>query len=124
MLAGGAMRARFVAPVTTLLVGLALCTAQPRIAHAQPSAQAAPGAPSADDEEKARGHFRLGRAYYDNGDFAQAAIEFEAAYRISGKAALLYNIYLAYRDASDTRHAADALRKYLQLEQKIENRGQ
>ena len=79
---------------------------------------------SPEDEEKARAHFRLGRAYYDNGDFAKAAVEFESAYKISQRAALLYNIYLAYRDASDTRHAADALRKYLELEKKIENRGQ
>jgi tetratricopeptide (TPR) repeat protein len=92
-------------------------------AAAQVGASASP-APSQDDEEKARAHFRLGRAYYDNGDFAQAAVEFESAYRISQRSALLYNIYLAYRDASDTRHAAQALRKYLELEQKVENRGQ
>lgn len=90
--------------------------------HAQATPAAATISP--EDEEKARAHFRLGRAYYDNGDFAQAAVEFESAYKISQRAALLYNIYLAYRDASDTRHAADALRKYLQLEAKIENRGQ
>jgi tetratricopeptide (TPR) repeat protein len=92
-------------------------------APAQVGASATPS-PSQDDEEKARAHFRLGRAYYDNGDFAQAAVEFESAYRISQRSALLYNIYLAYRDASDTRHAAQALRKYLELEQKVENRGQ
>jgi tetratricopeptide (TPR) repeat protein len=92
--------------------------------HAQAGVAAVASTISPEDEEKARGHFRLGRAYYDNGDFAKAAVEFEAAYAISQRAALLYNIYLAYRDASDTRHAADALRKYLKLEQKIENRGQ
>jgi tetratricopeptide (TPR) repeat protein len=79
---------------------------------------------AAENEERARGHFRLGRAYYDNGDFAQAAVEFEEAYRISQRAALLYNIYLAYRDANDTHNAAEALRKYLALEKNIENRGQ
>jgi len=84
----------------------------------------APASPSPENEEKARAHFRLGRAYYDNGDFAKAAVEFEAAYAISQRAALLYNIYLAYRDANDTRNAAEALRKYLQLESKVENRGQ
>ncbi len=97
----------------------------PRAAQAQaPSATPAPGAVSPEDEEKARGHFRLGRAYYDNGNFAQAAIEFEEAYRISQRSALLYNIYLAYRDANDTRHAAESLRKYLELQQDVENRGQ
>jgi tetratricopeptide (TPR) repeat protein len=101
------------------LLGLALGLAQlPAIS----SAQAAPTA--AENEEQARAHFRLGRAHYDNGNFAQAGIEFEEAYRISQRAALLYNIYLAYRDANDTRKCADALRKYLQLEKEIENRGQ
>jgi tetratricopeptide (TPR) repeat protein len=85
-------------------------------------AQATPSA--AETEEQARAHFRLGRAHYDNGNFAQAAVEFEEAYRISQRAALLYNIYLAYRDANDTRNAAEALRKYLALEKNIENRGQ
>jgi tetratricopeptide (TPR) repeat protein len=101
------------------LLGLALALAQlPAIS----SAQAAPTA--AENEEQARAHFRLGRAHYDNGNFAQAGVEFEEAYRISQRAALLYNIYLAYRDANDTRKCADALRKYLQLEKEIENRGQ
>ncbi|HKU44545.1 MAG TPA: tetratricopeptide repeat protein, partial [Polyangiales bacterium] len=82
------------------------------------------GGVAAANEEAARAHFRLGRAHYDNGNFAQAAVEFEEAYRISQRAALLYNIYLAYRDANDTKNAAEALRKYLALEKNIENRGQ
>ncbi len=97
------------------LLGLALV-----LAHTPAPA----AAQAAGTEEQARAHFRLGRAHYDNGNFAQAGAEFEEAYRISQRAALLYNIYLAYRDANDTRKAADALRKYLQLEKEIENRGQ
>jgi tetratricopeptide (TPR) repeat protein len=120
------MRAGSVAPpIAAIMLGLSLCTTGLQPVRAQATAQpAAPAAVSAEDEQKARGHFRLGRAHYDNGDFAEAAVEFEAAYRISQRSALLYNIYLAYRDASDTRHAADALRKYLKLEQTVENRGQ
>jgi tetratricopeptide (TPR) repeat protein len=127
-----AMRATRALSVACLIS--ALFTARAELASAQakpnpepaPSAQAAPAQPGTpeEDEEEARKHFRLGRAYYDNGDFAQAADEFEEAYRISQRAALLYNIYLAYRDASDVPHAADALRKYLELEHNIENRGQ
>lgn len=85
------------------------------------------GAPSlarADDEEQARAHFRLGQAHYSNGDFLKAAAEFEEAYAIYKRPALLYNIYLAYRDANDTARAADALRRYLAEEQDIDNRGQ
>lgn len=100
------------------LLGLVLVLAN------APAPAAAQGASAASTEEQARAHFRLGRAHYDNGNFAQAGIEFEEAYRISQRSALLYNIYLAYRDANDTRKAADALRKYLQLEKEIENRGQ
>jgi tetratricopeptide (TPR) repeat protein len=119
------MRARFaVVPAVAILLGLGVWTTAPHAVQAQAAAQAAPPAPTPEDEEKARGHFRLGRAHYDNGDFAEAAVEFESAYRISQRSALLYNIYLAYRDANDTRHAADALKKYLQLEAKVENRGQ
>jgi tetratricopeptide (TPR) repeat protein len=103
------------------LLGLWLWIVAATPAAAQ-QAQAAAMSPAS--EEQARAHLRLGRAHYDNGNFAQAAVEFEEAYRISQRAALLYNIYLAYRDANDTHNAAEALRKYLALEKEIENRGQ
>jgi hypothetical protein len=62
---------------------------------------------------QARGHFRLGRQYYEQGRFADAAQEFEIAYGLSGRGQLLYNVYLAYRDAQDLPNAARALRGYL-----------
>jgi tetratricopeptide (TPR) repeat protein len=85
------------------------------------------GAASAQEataEDQARAHFRLGRAHYDNGNFAQAAVEFEEAYNISQRSALLYNIYLAYRDANNTEKAAWALKLYLEKEVEVENRAQ
>ena len=69
--------------------------------------------PEATDDEAARRHFRLGQAYYQNGQFAEAATEFEQAYQLSGRAALLYNVYLAHRDALHTRQSYEALRQYL-----------
>jgi tetratricopeptide (TPR) repeat protein len=66
------------------------------------------------DDDAARRHFRLGQAYYQNGQFAQAASEFEQAYQLSGRPALLYNVYLAHRDALDTRQSYEALRQYLE----------
>lgn len=75
-------------------------------------------------EEQARGAFRLGRAHYDNGDFVKAAKEFERAFELSGKHQLLYNVYLAYRDANMTRQAADALRGYLENTEDVPNRAQ
>ena len=78
----------------------------------------------ADAEEQARGHFRLGRAHYDNGDFLRAAQEFEAAFAISLHSQLLYNIYLAYRDANVTSKAAEALKGYLEQVADVPNRAQ
>jgi tetratricopeptide (TPR) repeat protein len=62
---------------------------------------------------QARSHFRLGKELYDQGKFADAAKEFEVAYGLSGRSSLLYNVYLAYRDAQDTANAARALDGYL-----------
>lgn len=64
-------------------------------------------------DQQARGHFRLGRELYAQGRFAEAAKEFEVAYGLSGRSSLLYNVYLAYRDAQDTANAARALDGYL-----------
>ena len=64
-------------------------------------------------DQQARGHFRLGRELYAQGRFAEAAKEFEVAYGLSGRGSLLYNVYLAYRDAQDTANAARALDGYL-----------
>lgn len=64
-------------------------------------------------DQQARSHFRLGREYYQLGRFADAASEFEVAYGLSGRASLLYNVYISYRDALDTPKAAAALRGYL-----------
>lgn len=65
------------------------------------------------DDLQARSHFRLGRQLYDEGRFADAAREFEIAYGLSGRAQLLYNVYLGHRDAQHTEKAAAALRGYL-----------
>lgn len=65
------------------------------------------------DDERARGAFRLGRQYYEQGRFADAAAEFERAYGLSGRGQLLFNAYLAYRDARDDENAARTLRGYL-----------
>ena len=64
-------------------------------------------------DAQARAHFRLGRQAYEEGRFSDAAQEFEIAYGLSGRGQLLYNVYLAYRDAQDLPNAARALRGYL-----------
>ncbi len=77
-----------------------------------------------DTEARARDAFQRGRVHYDNGEFAQAAESFEEAYRLSGRDALLYNLYLARRDANQTEKAAEALRAYLTKVEVVENRPQ
>jgi len=64
-------------------------------------------------DAQARGHFRVARTLYDAGRFAESATEFEAAYGLSGRPDLLYNIYLAHRDAQNEEAALVALRNYL-----------
>lgn len=87
-------------------------------------ALATPTATAQEAEAIARSHFQLGRAYYEAGNFSKAATEFEAAYEVSKRPELLYNIYLAYRDANDMPNAARALREYLDKTSIIENRAQ
>lgn len=74
------------------------------------------------DDERARGAFRLGSEYYQRGRFAEAATEFERAYGLSGRAQLLYNAYLAYRDARDDENAIRTLRGYLTQVEQIDDR--
>ena len=76
------------------------------------------------DESQAREAFQRGRIHYDNGEFDQAAVAFEQAYSLSHRHALLYNLYLAYRDANQQEKAAEALRNYLDRVEVIENRPQ
>lgn len=103
------------------LVGPALSAAedQPEKAEQAPSPTSteAMARSTTTDEDmvdlQARSHFRLGRQYYQLGRFKDAAREFEVAYGLSGRAALLYNVYISYREALDTPKAAGALRGYL-----------
>ncbi|MFW5920275.1 MAG: tetratricopeptide repeat protein [Polyangiales bacterium] len=73
-------------------------------------------------EQDARTHFRLGRVNYEAGRFAEAAREFEQAYELSGRGELLYNIFLARRDAGHIGEAIEALDQYLELVEDIDNR--
>jgi tetratricopeptide (TPR) repeat protein len=117
-------RARPLRVLSALL--LVLTVSSNVAAQAAPAPGAAPGSAAATtkSEDEARAHFLLGRSFHDKGEFAKAAEQFELAYAASGRPALLYNLFVAYRDANDAKHAADALRRYLALEQNVENRPQ
>lgn len=66
-----------------------------------------------DGDETARLHFEAGRAHYETGAYESALREFEAAYRLSGRAALLYNLYLAFERMAELGDAVDYLERYL-----------
>lgn len=66
-------------------------------------------------DARARSHFRVGHSLYEAGRFAEAAVEFQSAYDLSQRPDLLYNVYLAHRDAQNEAAALVALREYLRL---------
>lgn len=101
--------------VLGMLLGL---LAQP--AHAQtPSGEEAQGQATMRDAElsdsQARSHYRVGETLYHEGRFADAAREFEQAYVLSRRPPLLYNAFVAYRDANDLPHAIVMLDEYLRV---------
>jgi tetratricopeptide (TPR) repeat protein len=104
-----------------LLMALATATASTEVSA---QAAAAPSSQASDTEARAREAFQRGRIHYDNGEFDRASKAFEEAYSLSGRHALLYNLYLAYRDANQQEKAAEALRNYLTRVEVIENRPQ
>lgn len=83
---------------------------------------AAAQSPDNENDRLAREHFELGKALYSAGQYSQAIGEFEIAYRLSKRPPLLYNIYLAARNAGRRPTAADALRRYLRLAPNASNR--
>jgi tetratricopeptide (TPR) repeat protein len=103
--------------LAAVALGIAIVSSGARV-----HAQATPT--QAVDETQAREAFSRGRIHYDNGEFDQAATAFEEAYSLSHRHALLYNLYLAYRDANQQEKAAEALRNYLDRVEVIENRPQ
>lgn len=103
------------APMRAFLVALAWTS----------SALLAPVVATAQDaelDEDARLHFELGTRAYDRGEFTTAVEEFGEAYRLSGRPALLYNMYVALRDAQQREEAAEMLRRYLREAGDIPNR--
>ncbi len=101
--------------VAVLVLSLA-CAAGPAAAQG--------GEQLSEADQEARVHFRLGNAYYESGRFADAAREFEEAYRFSNRPALLYNVFVAHRDGGNLLPAIQALRGYLRLVPDAEDREQ
>lgn len=84
--------------------------AQPSIAQAQ------------SDDERARMHFQAGRSYFDQRRLEDALREFNEAYRLSDRAALLLNIATVLERLERLDDAADTVDRYLELEPDAEDR--
>lgn len=72
-------------------------------------------------DAQARSHFRIGQTLYTEGRFVEAAAEFERAYELARRPVLLYNAYLAHRDAGNLARAIANLDQYLREEPNAED---
>jgi hypothetical protein len=89
---------------------------------AAPPAEAAPdgagaeagGEAQADAEESARQHYRQGTAFFDGQRYAEAAAEFEEAYRLFPNVIILYALGQAYEGTLQVHKAIEAYRQYLE----------
>lgn len=94
-------------------LGLLVCWLTLSVASARADAPSAPLPNTPPDVELAKAHFRTGEIYYQRQRFPDAAREFEEAYRLSGRAELLYNMGKSYDGASDTAKALHAYRRFI-----------
>src|SRR5882757_9880216 len=74
------------------------------------------------DDENARSHFESGAAYLKQSDNENALREFQAAYALSKRPALLLNIANVYERMGKPKEAVDALGKYLEEDPKAADR--
>lgn len=75
-----------------------------------------------DVDRRAQAHFHAATAYFEEGDYERASIEFRAAYAASPHPELLFNIYMSEERLAHLDLAIDALEQYLASDATIENR--
>jgi tetratricopeptide (TPR) repeat protein len=78
----------------------------------------------ADNPSGARAHYEEGTKLYDLGRYADAAHEYEEAFRLHPDPALLFNIGQAYRQAGDDEAALRAYRGFLRRFPEYEKRNE
>lgn len=64
-------------------------------------------------DRQGRAHFEAARLHFDRGAYEEAQREFLAAYELSHRAELLYNLYLTAERLADFDQAIDYLERYL-----------
>src|SRR5690348_7207372 len=79
------------------------------------------GVALADDASEARDHYKKATAHFAVGEFADAANEYEAAFKLKQDAALLFNAAQSRRLASQNEKALVLYKNYLQLYPKAKN---
>jgi tetratricopeptide (TPR) repeat protein len=78
----------------------------------------------ADPLAEGKEHFRRGTHEYDLGNFLEAAAEYEAAFRITDRPGLLFNIGQAYRLGGRPRQALAAYQGFLRRVPEAPQRGE
>ncbi|HEX5062856.1 MAG TPA: tetratricopeptide repeat protein [Kofleriaceae bacterium] len=104
---------------------LAMIVASATSALAQPAPPTPPpqGTPAtADKEAEAKAHYDKGISHYNLGEFDPAITEFKAAYAISSKPGLLFNVAQSYRLKKDYEQALYFYQTYLRLKPDAPNR--
>jgi tetratricopeptide (TPR) repeat protein len=74
---------------------------------------ARPAQAMSEEDERAKAHFLAGQSYYDQASYADALKEFNEAYRLSKKPALLYNIARCFEGLGQLGDAVNMLERYL-----------
>jgi tetratricopeptide (TPR) repeat protein len=70
-------------------------------------------AESDEGKEEAKVHFTEGEKLFDQGRYAEAAREFDAAYKLAPHPQVLYNIATCYEESGDIPAAVVAYRRYV-----------
>jgi tetratricopeptide (TPR) repeat protein len=74
---------------------------------------AAPARAASEEDERAKAHFLAGQSYYEQASYTDALREFNEAYRISKRPALLYNIARCHEALENYADAVKMLEAYL-----------
>jgi Tetratricopeptide repeat len=77
-------------------------------------AAVAPAHAITEEEERAKAHFLAGQSYYDQASYTDALREFNEAYRISKRPALLYNLARCHEALEQLPEAVQMLQRYLE----------
>jgi tetratricopeptide (TPR) repeat protein len=78
-------------------------------------AQVAPPAPPSDvNKAEASSHFRRGVAFYKDGDFRDALVEFRRAYQLAPSNQVLYNVARCYSELHENAKAITTFDRYLE----------